>query len=95
MQDIGVVKNGAGFDVYAGGRSSGLTPRPGVLILQGLPEADMPAAVRRIIEFYQTDGQGRERFWKFVDRVGAERLVNAADPHQIRSRPEAPGPRSA
>jgi len=77
MQDIGVVKAPEGFRIYAGGRASGLTPRPGQLVAEGIAEEGLPEAVRRLIAFYQQHGQRRERFWKFVDRVGLEALAAA------------------
>lgn len=81
LQDIGVVKAEGGFQIYVGGRASGLTPRPAVLIAEGIREQDLTDAVRRIVLLYQAEGQGRERFWKFIDRVGVERLASPQLPH--------------
>lgn len=77
LQDIGVVKNGAGFDVYVGGRATGLTPRPGLLLASGVAETDLSQAITRLVLFYQAQGRGRERFWQFVDRVGVDSLAEA------------------
>lgn len=78
VRDIAVVKKGDGFDIYAGGRPSGLESRPGSLVAEGVAAEKMVAAVRRIIQFYQVEGRGRERFWQFVDRVGVEPLIQSA-----------------
>jgi NAD(P)H-nitrite reductase large subunit len=79
LQDIGVVKTEHGFQVYGGGRANGLSPRAAVLIAEGIADADLPRAVRQLVLFYQSEGQGRERFWKFVDRVGVKRLAEATN----------------
>lgn len=78
VQDIGVVKNGEGFDIYVGGHASGLAPRPGMLVAIGVAEATLSDTVKRLVQFYQAQGKGRERFWKFVDRVGVDALAAAA-----------------
>jgi NAD(P)H-nitrite reductase large subunit len=77
LQDIGVVKADGGFQVYVGGRASGLSPRPAVLLAEGIREEDLTDAVRKIVQLYQAEGQGRERFWKFVDRIGLAQLAGA------------------
>lgn len=77
LQDIGVVKAEDSFRIYAGGRASGLTPRAAELVAERIPADHLTEAVRRLIGFYQAEGQGRERFWKFVDRVGVSALAKA------------------
>jgi len=71
LQDIGVVKVGEGFDLYAGGHSQGTSPRAGVLVAAGLSEAELIARIEGILDRYVELGRPRERFWRFVDRVGA------------------------
>jgi precorrin-3B C17-methyltransferase len=77
LQDIGVVKAEGGFQLYVGGRANGLAPRPAVLVAESIPAEALTEAVRRLVLFYTAEGQGRERFWKFVDRVGLAALANA------------------
>lgn len=74
MQDIGVVKVGDGFQIYVGGRATGVAPRPGVLLAEGVPEAALVETVLRVIHAYQAEGRKRERFSQFVERVGLEAL---------------------
>ncbi len=70
LQDIGVVKTDQGFDLYAGGRSQGTSPRAGGKVASGLSEDDLVARVEGLIDRYVQLGRPRERFWRFVDRVG-------------------------
>ncbi|MDF2627578.1 MAG: nitrite reductase [Symbiobacteriaceae bacterium] len=84
VQDIGVVKVGDGFNLYVGGKASGLLPRPGLLLAEAIPEESLPDTILRVIRFYQEQGKKRERFWKFVDRVGMETLAQVlAQPAQV------------
>lgn len=72
VQDIGVVKMPEGYAVYVGGRAQGLNPGPGVLLAGGLSEAELPQVVTRLIKLYQDEGTKRERFGRFIERLGAE-----------------------
>jgi NAD(P)H-nitrite reductase large subunit len=79
MQDIGVVKSGNRYDIYAGGRATGVNPRPGRRVAQSLSDHQVVTAVGRLIHFYQQQANKRERFWQFVDQVGSEALIRAAE----------------
>ncbi|HYF75573.1 MAG TPA: hypothetical protein VD973_00420, partial [Symbiobacteriaceae bacterium] len=59
---------------YVGGRATGLAPRNGVLLAEGVSEGDLPETVLRVVRAYQTHARKRERFSQFVERVGVEAL---------------------
>lgn len=79
LHDLGVIRTDSGFRIYGGGSGSGLSPRFGVLIEEGISEDVLPAAVGRIIRFYQARGREREPFWLFLERMGVESLPKAVN----------------
>ncbi|MCF6094120.1 nitrite reductase [Microaerobacter geothermalis] len=74
LQDIGVVKNKEVFDVYVGGEAKTLNAHTGQLLAIGVPEEKLIDVVKELILYFQQHGKKREKFSRFVNRVGIDHL---------------------
>ncbi|UOF91050.1 nitrite reductase [Fodinisporobacter ferrooxydans] len=74
VKDIGVIKRKDRFEVYIGGETKTTQADVGQLLLQDIPEHDLITIVLKVITLYQLHGKKRERFSRFVQRYGFDRL---------------------
>ncbi|GKV56895.1 hypothetical protein NCCP2222_28420 [Sporosarcina sp. NCCP-2222] len=74
VNDIGVIKSKNGYDLYIGGNPKGAYAKTGTLLLEQAQPEELYEAVDQIIDFYAANGKKRESFFKFVNRVGVDRM---------------------
>ncbi|WP_409343267.1 nitrite reductase [Paenibacillus sp. MBLB4367] len=79
LKDIGIVKMRDTFDIYIGGEAKSLKPTLGRPLATGVPEAGLIAAVLGLIRHFQAHGKKKEKFAKFIDRIGMDALREAAE----------------
>ncbi|WP_206811035.1 nitrite reductase [Paradesulfitobacterium ferrireducens] len=83
--DIGLMAEPRGkFSLWIGGTESGMNPRHGSLIRKGVTRAQVPVAVRRILELYAEGAEEyreelgkRIRLYHVLDKTGMERFEQA------------------
>jgi precorrin-3B C17-methyltransferase len=71
-KEIGVVKNGATFDIYIGGETKGMEAKVGELYRAGVSAEELNVVITRLIGYYQNNGNRREKFSQFVERLGLD-----------------------
>lgn len=71
VRDIGVFGKKTGWNLVVGG-SSARRPRVGDIVREGLSEVEVIPLIKRVLEFYASNGKKRERMARFVDRIGIE-----------------------
>lgn len=76
VNDLGVLKRKDTFELYIGGKAKGEDARTAVLFKDQLSPDELYEIVDQLIHIYQTHGKKRERFAKFIDRYGFERLLH-------------------
>ncbi len=74
VNDIGVMKIGAGYNLYIGGSAKGKTAQIGTLIMEKLTPNELYEAAEKAINIYAEHGKKRETFSKFINRYGIESL---------------------
>lgn len=85
-KDIGLVGAKSGWEIWVGG-SGGVTPRLAVRLARQLDDETALALVGRILDFYESQAKPKERFFKFIARVGIDELARALG----LPNPESPG----
>ncbi|RAV08637.1 nitrite reductase [Paenibacillus contaminans] len=78
LKDIGIVKMRDTFDVFVGGEAKTLKAALGRQLLSGVPEDRLIPVVLGLIRHFQAHGKKKEKFAKFIDRVGMDALREAA-----------------
>ncbi|GAA0382408.1 nitrite reductase [Bacillus horti] len=74
VHDIGVIKRKDRYELYIGGKAKGEDARTAVLFQDQLTPDELYANVEQLLQIYQQNGKKRERFFKFIQRYGMERL---------------------
>jgi precorrin-3B C17-methyltransferase len=76
MNDIGVMKIKDHYQLYVGGKSKGRDAKTGQLLLDNLSPEELYSAVESMIQLYNEQGKKREPFYKFIDRVGMNIILD-------------------
>jgi precorrin-3B C17-methyltransferase len=76
MNDIGVMKIKDYYQLYIGGKSKGRDAKAGQLLLDHLSAEELYEVVDKMICLYNQQGKKREPFYKFIDRVGKDIVLN-------------------
>lgn len=72
LREIGVVRIGTTYDLFIGGRAASLSPTIGQRVAGGLSSAQLPDAIRALLDCYRQGARGKERFWRTIQRLGLE-----------------------
>lgn len=72
MNDIGVMKIKDHYQLYVGGKSKGRDAKVGQLLLDHLSPEELYEVFEKIIHLYNEQGKKREPFYKFIERVGID-----------------------
>jgi NAD(P)H-nitrite reductase large subunit len=78
IKDIGLVGARNGWDVWVGG-SGGAAPRLGVRLARQLDDEMAITTVGRILDYYEREAKPKERFFKFIARVGLGELARVLE----------------
>jgi len=78
IKDIGVIKMRDKFNIYVGGESKGLKTSFAKLLREGVTEEQLIPVITAIIDYYKKHAKGKEKFYKFVDRISLEQLQQIA-----------------
>lgn len=70
LKDIAVVKMRDSFDIYVGGEAKGLKAVLAQLFMSGVDEEQLIPIVRRMVQYYQEKGKNKEKFLRFIERIG-------------------------
>jgi NAD(P)H-nitrite reductase large subunit len=73
VRDIGIMGSAKGWTVFFGGHS-GFNARQGEQVAAGLNSEEVRALVRKLLGYYKTHAQPKERSSRFLERVGKEWL---------------------
>lgn len=76
LSDIGVMKIKDHYNLYVGGKAKGKDAEVGHLLLENLTPDELYQTVEKIIAVYSQMGKKRETFYKFIKRIGRERLLS-------------------
>ena len=76
LQDIGVVKEGESYAIYAGGQPAGEKPCLGQK-LAAVSAEELPSVVGRLLDRYVADATQGEKFSAFARRVDLGALLSA------------------
>jgi precorrin-3B C17-methyltransferase len=76
MNDIGVMKIKDHYQLYVGGKSKGRDAKTGQLLLDNLSPEELYAVIEKMIHLYNEQGKKREPFYKFIDRVGKDLILD-------------------
>jgi len=69
VRDIGIMGTAKGWTVFFGGHS-GFNVRPGEQVATGLTSDEVRDLVRKLLTYYATHAQPKERTSRFLDRAG-------------------------
>ena len=76
VRDVGLIGEADGWSLVAGG-NVGASPRIANELMTGLDDTQAMEAVKKTVEFYQTNAKKGERLGKVIDRMGIEPLTEA------------------
>lgn len=76
LSDIGIMKIRDHYNLYVGGKAKGQDAEVGALLLENLTPEELYDAVEKIIALYSKIGKKRETFYKFLNRLGRDQLIN-------------------
>ena len=76
VRDVGLIGEADGWRLVAGG-NVGASPRIANELITGLNDTQAMEAVKKTVEFYQTNAKKGERLGKMIDRMGIEPLREA------------------
>lgn len=76
LKDLGFLGTGKGFKVIVGG-DAGRTPRLGQEIADGLTIEQAKEMAEKILQYYKSNANERERMGVFIDRVGFDEFKKA------------------
>lgn len=74
LKDISVVKMRNTYEVFVGGEPKGLKTSIAQSLVSGLTEDQLVPVVTTLINYYNANAKGKEKFKKFIDRVTLEQL---------------------
>ncbi|WP_349407475.1 nitrite reductase [Pseudalkalibacillus sp. SCS-8] len=74
INDIGVIKQKKGYDLYIGGKANGMDAKTGQLFQKNLEPEQLYSLVDQILEIYRQNGKRREHFSKFLNRYTIAQL---------------------
>jgi NAD(P)H-nitrite reductase large subunit len=74
IKDIGLVGARKGWDVWVGG-SGGAAPRLAVRLARQLDDDEVIVVVGRILDYYEREAKPKERFFRFIARIGLDELA--------------------
>jgi len=80
LNDIGIMKIRDHYCLYIGGKSKGKDAEVGSLLMENLTPEELYRAVEKIIAIYTELGRKREAFYKFVNRIGRDQIINLVSP---------------
>lgn len=82
--DFGVIAKNAGvFDIYVGGKGSGLKPLHGQLLVSGISFEQVLLTLEFVLERYREFASGKERLHHTIKRVGIDRFIPPLEHHEI------------
>ena len=73
VKDIGIVGKRLGWTLVLGGRA-GTNPRGGEILEKNLSKDDLLSLLERFLDYYNKNAAKDVRVWRFVERVGIEKL---------------------
>ena len=73
IKDIGVVGKRLGWTVVLGGRA-GTMPRAGLILEKNLSSDDVIRILKKFLEYYAKNAADNVRAFRFVERVGIDKL---------------------
>jgi precorrin-3B C17-methyltransferase len=76
LSDIGVMKIGERYNLYAGGKAKGKDAEVGSLLMENLTPEELYNKVEKVIAVYAQMAKRRERFYKFFKRIGKVPLID-------------------
>jgi len=76
LRDIGAFATPEGWTVVVGGNSGG-RPRIGNVIAEKLSEEETLELVKNCLDYYSKNARQRERFPRFIERIGIEEFKKA------------------
>jgi len=76
LSDIGVMKVREHYNLYVGGKAKGKDAQVGSLLMENLTSNELYNAVEKIIDLYSQMGKKRETFFKFLTRIGRDKLIS-------------------
>ncbi|WP_434509700.1 nitrite reductase [Desulfitobacterium sp. AusDCA] len=86
-QDIGLMAEPRSrFSLWLGGTETGMNPRHGALIKKGIPRAQVPAVIRKILEIYCEEAKQYEpefdykvRLYNIIEKTGLNPFLQSID----------------
>jgi dissimilatory sulfite reductase (desulfoviridin) alpha/beta subunit len=75
--DIGVLGGDSSYKILLGGRGAQV-PFRAVQLAAGIKPEELPAAVVKVVDWYQRTAEPKERLWKTLERLGAQAVANVA-----------------
>jgi precorrin-3B C17-methyltransferase len=76
LSDIGVMKFKEHYNLYVGGKAKGKDAEVGSLLMEHLTPEELYDTVEKIIAVYSQTGKKRETFYKFLKRIGRDKLIS-------------------
>ena len=73
IKDIGLVGKKPGWDLMVGG-NGGRRPRLSQKLAEGLSDDEAKALVAKVMDYYCTNANPRERLGKMLERIGFEKF---------------------
>ncbi|MCY9006493.1 nitrite reductase [Peribacillus frigoritolerans] len=76
LSDIGVMKIRDHYNLYVGGKAKGKDAEVGSLLKENLTPEELYETVEKIIAIYSQMDKKRETFFKFLKRIGRDKLIS-------------------
>jgi precorrin-3B C17-methyltransferase len=76
LSDIGVMKIGERYNLYAGGKAKGKDAEVGSLLMENLTPEELYNKVEKVIAVYAQMAKRQETFYKFFKRIGKVPLID-------------------
>ncbi|MGM0900598.1 MAG: nitrite reductase [Bacillota bacterium] len=76
LSDIGIMKMRDHYNLYVGGKAKGKDAEVGSLLMEHLTPEELYDTVEKIIAVYSQTGKKRETFYKFLKRIGRDKLMS-------------------
>lgn len=82
--DFGVIAKNAGiFDIYVGGKGSGIKPLHGQMLVSGVSFEQVLDTLEYVLKRYRELASGKERLHHTIKRVGIDRFVPLLEKQEI------------
>jgi len=78
--DVSVVGDANGYRISVGGKTSQI-PEMAAFMAEGVPAAELPALVKKIVTLYNEKSEGEESLQEVIERVGSSAFVEALAPY--------------